>query len=541
MLPQLLSVDFARWQFGLTASFHFLFVPLTLGLTWILFTMECLYVKTGKQVYKDMVKFWGKLLGINFALGVLTGLTMEFEFGTNWAYYSQFVGDAFGTPLAIEGLVAFMLESTFIGIFFFGWDKLTKKQHLTATFCLAIGSTLSALMILIANGFMQHPIGALFNPLTMRMETTNLLEILTSTTAQIGFIHTILAGYATAAVFVVGISAFYLLHGRDIAFAKRSIAVGLGFGLVVTIMLLVMGDQNGLAVYREQPAKLAAIEGEWTTQKVPANFNLIAWPNQERQENLFEIQVPYLLGPLVTHSLDTPIYGLKAIMYDGYKNADGIEQPSYQERIIQGAKAYDALMKFRKDQSNTEALNTFKQYRSDLGFGMILLPYVGQGESLEQAIAHNPSILEKATRDSVPNSFSIYWGFRIMVGLGLLMLLMFVVGIFLLARNSLWQHRWVLRFMLYMIPAPWIAAIAGWFVTEHGRQPWTVYYMLPTSISASTLNTADVFTTMILFLLFDSVLFAVEIFLMFKFARLGPSAIHSGRYHFEKQQQNQKA
>ncbi|TNF65317.1 MAG: cytochrome BD oxidase subunit I [Gammaproteobacteria bacterium] len=541
MLPQLLSVDFARWQFGLTASFHFLFVPLTLGLTWILFTMECLYVKTGKQVYKDMVKFWGKLLGINFALGVLTGLTMEFEFGTNWAYYSQFVGDAFGTPLAIEGLVAFMLESTFIGIFFFGWDKLTKKQHLTATFCLAIGSTLSALMILIANGFMQHPIGALFNPLTMRMETTNLLEILTSTTAQIGFIHTILAGYATAAVFVVGISAFYLLHGRDIAFAKRSIAVGLGFGLVVTIMLLVMGDQNGLAVYREQPAKLAAIEGEWTTQKVPANFNLVAWPNQERQENLFEIQVPYLLGPLVTHSLDTPIYGLKAIMYDGYKNADGIEQPSYQERIIQGAKAYDALMKFRKDQSNTEALNTFKRYQSDLGFGMILLPYVGQGESLEQAIAHNPSILEKATRDSVPNSFSIYWGFRIMVGLGLLMLLMFVIGIFLLARNSLWQHRWVLRFMLYMIPAPWIAAIAGWFVTEHGRQPWTVYYMLPTSISSSTLNTADVFTTMILFLLFDSVLFAVEIFLMFKFARLGPSAIHSGRYHFEKQQQNLKA
>ncbi|MCF6766491.1 cytochrome ubiquinol oxidase subunit I [Thiotrichales bacterium 19S3-7] len=541
MLPQLLSVDFARWQFGLTASFHFLFVPLTLGLTWILFTMECLYVKTGKPIYKDMVRFWGKLLGINFALGVLTGLTMEFEFGTNWAYYSQFVGDAFGTPLAIEGLVAFMLESTFVGIFFFGWDKLSKKQHLIATFCLAIGSTLSALMILIANGFMQHPIGAVFNPLTMRMETTSLLDILTSTVAQIGFIHTILAGYATAAVFVVGISAFYLLHARDIAFAKRSMAVGLGFGLVVTIMLLVMGDQNGLAVYREQPAKLAAIEAEWTTQKIPANFNLIAWPNQQRQENVFELQIPDLLGPLVTHSLDTPIYGLKEIMYDGYKNADGVEQPSYQQRIINGAKAYDALMRFRKNESNRNALATFKRYQNDLGFGMILLPYVGQGASLEEAIIHNPSLLEKATRDSVPNSFSIFWGFRIMVGLGLLMLLMFVIGIFLLARNTLWQHRWILRFMLYMIPAPWIAAIAGWFVTEHGRQPWTVYYMLPTSISSSTLNTADVFTTMVLFLLFDSVLFAVEMFLMFKFARLGPSALHSGRYHFEKNQQNVKA
>ena len=211
MLPSVLSVDLARLQFGLAASYHFLFVPLTLGLAWILFTMELAYVRTGKQVYQDMTKFWGKLFGINFAMGVLTGLTLEFQFGTNWAYYSQYVGDIFGTPLAIEGLVAFMLESTFLGLFFFGWNKLSKKQHLTATFCLAIGSSLSALLILIANGYMQYPIGSHFNFETMRMETSSLLTLFLSPMAQVGFIHTVIAGFVTGSVFVLGISSFYLL------------------------------------------------------------------------------------------------------------------------------------------------------------------------------------------------------------------------------------------------------------------------------------------------------------------------------------------
>ena len=262
MLPSLFSVEMARLQFTFVAMFHFIFVPLTLGLTWVIFTMELMYVRTGKQVYKDMTKFWGKLLGINFAVGVLSGLTMEFTFGLNWAYYSQFVGDIFGTPLAIEGLVAFMLESAFVGIFFFGWNKLSKRQHLASTFCLAIGSSMSALLILVANGFMQVPTGGHFVWETMRMQTSSLYDLFMNPIAQIGFAHTVIAGYTTAAVFVIGISAFYLLKKRDVGFAKRSMAIGLGFGLVASLMVMFMGDQQGLNAYHNQPLKLAAIEAE---------------------------------------------------------------------------------------------------------------------------------------------------------------------------------------------------------------------------------------------------------------------------------------
>lgn len=293
MLPSMLSVELARWQFAFVAGFHFIFVPLTLGLTWIIFTMELMYVISGKEVYKRMTKFWGKLLGINFAVGVLSGLTMEFSFGLNWAYYSQFVGDIFGTPLAIEGLVAFMLESTFVGIFFLGWNKLSKKQHLCATFCLAIGSNLSALLILVANGFMQVPVGGEFVWQTMRMETTNLLDLFLNPIAQIGFAHTVIAGYTTSAIFVIGISAFFLLKKREIAFAKRSMAIGLGFGVIASLMVMFMGDQQGILAYKYQPMKLAAIEAEWDTQKPPANFNVVALPSQDNEKTicLFKFQV----------------------------------------------------------------------------------------------------------------------------------------------------------------------------------------------------------------------------------------------------------
>ena len=259
-LPTEMLVDLSRWQFALTAMYHFIMVPLTLGLSWILFIMESVYVMTGKQIYRDMTKFWGKLFGINFALGVTTGITMEFQFGTNWAYYSHYVGDIFGAPLAIEGLMAFFLESTFVGLFFFGWSRLSKQAHLLTTFLVALGSNLSALWILVANAWMQNPVGAEFNPVTMRMELTSFAELFFNPVAQVKFVHTVAAGYVTAAMFVLGVSSLYLLKGRDMAFARRSFAVAVGFGLASVCSVIVLGDESGYEVGQVQKVKLATME-----------------------------------------------------------------------------------------------------------------------------------------------------------------------------------------------------------------------------------------------------------------------------------------
>jgi cytochrome bd ubiquinol oxidase subunit I len=577
MLPTLMSVDFARWQFGLTASFHFLFVPLTLGLTWLLFTMELMYVRTGKQIYKDMTKFWGKLLGINFALGVITGLTMEFEFGTNWSYYSQSVGDVFGTPLAIEGLAAFMLESTFAGLFFFGWDKLSKRQHLTSTFCLAIGSSFSALLIIVANGYMQHPVGSEFIAATMRMETLSLYDVFMNPTAQSNFAHVAIAGYTTASIFVIGVSAFYLIKGRDIAFAKRSMGIGLGFGLIASFMVMYMGDVNGLDAYKVQPLKLAAIEAEWETSAPPAPFNAIAFPSQAQQKNFGAIEIPHFLGLLVTHSSETEIPGIKTILY-GKLNADGsrnpqvayytnlqgqtaeesptyiaanpdkfVAVPSATYMIEKGGLAYADLLKWREagrpgqTPSATEYSN-YAQYKQWLGFGeqlaqsaRIAYPEANMPMSAKIAqAANNPQLVYQTATNMVPDVASIFWSFRIMVAIGLFMFFMIAVGMVLLLKNTLWKFRLWMRVALYSIPLPFIACLAGWFVTEHGRQPWTVYNQLPTSISSSALTAADVATSMAIFVIIDMSLYAVMLFLMFKYSRLGPSSLGTGRYHFEK-------
>lgn len=245
-------VELSRLQFALTAMYHFLFVPLTLGLSFMLVIMETVYVMTDRPIWRDITRFWSKLFGINFVLGVATGLTMEFEFGTNWAYYSHYVGDVFGAPLAIEGLMAFFLEATFVGLMFFGWDKLTKRQHLFATFMVALGSNLSALWILIANGWMQNPVGADFNPATMRMEVIDFMAVIFNPVAQAKFVHTVSAGYVTASVFVLGVSAWYLLRGRHIGFAKRSFAVAAAFGLASSLSVVVLGDESGYALTENQ-------------------------------------------------------------------------------------------------------------------------------------------------------------------------------------------------------------------------------------------------------------------------------------------------
>ncbi len=465
-----------------------------------------------------MTRYWGKLFGINFAIGVLTGLTMEFQFGTNWAYYSQYVGDIFGTPLAIEGLVAFMLESTFIGLFFFGWDKLSKKQHVFSTFCLAIGSSLSALLILVANGYMQHPVGAHFNYANMRMETTNLLQLFLNPMAQIGFAHTILAGYVTGAVFVLGISAYFLLKGRDVEFAKRSFAIAAGFGLVTSIMLAYVGDANGVAVFKNQPEKLAAIEAEWTTQAAPASFNLIAWPDQAKQHNDFAVQIPGVLGLIVTHSKNQQIPGLQELANQN------------EVKVRDGMKALTALDQIRQGNNNPAVINTFNQYQSDLGYGMLL-------EQITPDVAHaTDAQIHQAAQNTIPQVFWVFWLFRVMIGVGVLMLLMFVVSFGISVFNKAQAPRWIYRWALYSIPLPIIACLCGWFVTENGRQPWTIYGVLPTNLSSSSLYSGDIIASFVTFMLLYTLLFIVEMYLMFKFARKGPSSIHTGRYHFEQLQ-----
>ncbi len=509
-------IELSRWQFAATALYHFLFVPLTLGLSWLLVIMETVYVMTGNEIYKDMTKFWGKLFGINFALGVTTGLTMEFEFGTNWSYYSHYVGDVFGAPLAIEGLMAFFLESTFVGLFFLGWDRLTKRQHLAVTFLMAIGSNLSALWILIANGWMQNPIGAVFSPETMRMEMTSFAEVFLNPVAQVKFVHTVAAGYVTASVFVMGISAWYILKRRDLAFARRSFAVAVGFGLASSLSVIVLGDESGYTLGDVQRVKLAAIEGEWKTEKAPAAFTLFGFPSQTERETHAAVKIPGALGLIATRSLDRPIKGLSDL------------EKEHELRIKSGQIAYEALIKIRGGDKSPETRAQFDAHSKDLGFGLLLKQFVADPAQA------TPEQIKAAAASTIPTVWPLFWSFRVMVGLGFVMLLMFVIGFYLNAAKRLEQHRWYLWLALLMIPAPWIASEAGWFVAEFGRQPWAIGEVLPTFLATSSLTSADLIFSLTGFLLFYTLLLVIELFLMVKFARIGPSTLGTGRYHFER-------
>ncbi|MGO3819902.1 MAG: cytochrome ubiquinol oxidase subunit I, partial [Vibrio casei] len=340
-------VDLSRLQFAMTAMYHFLFVPLTLGMAFLLAIMESVYVMTGKQIYKDMTKFWGKLFGINFALGVATGLTMEFQFGTNWSYYSHYVGDIFGAPLAIEALIAFFLESTMVGLFFFGWDRLSKRQHLTVTWLVAIGSNFSALWILIANGWMQNPVGSEFNFETMRMEMVSFSEVIFNPVAQVKFVHTVAAGYTCGAMFILGVSSYYLLKGRDIPFARRSFAIAASFGMAAILSVLVLGDESGYEVGEVQKVKLAAIESEWNTEPAPAAFTAFGLPNQETMNTDYAIKIPYAMGIIATRSLDKQVTGLKDL------------KAEQEERIRNGMIAYGLLEKLRAGDKSEANLTAF--------------------------------------------------------------------------------------------------------------------------------------------------------------------------------------
>jgi cytochrome d ubiquinol oxidase subunit I len=508
-------VDLSRLQFAVTALYHFLFVPLTLGLVWMLVIMESVYVITRKQIYQDMTRFWGKLFGINFALGVTTGITMEFQFGTNWAYYSHYVGDIFGAPLAIEGLMAFFLESTFIGLFFFGWDRLSRVKHLMVTILMAVGSNLSALWILIANGWMQDPVGAHFNYRTMRMELSSFTDIIFNPTAQAKFVHTVSAGYVTASCFVLGISAWYMLRGRDIAFARRSFRIAAAFGFAAALSVIVLGDESGYTVSESQQTKMAAIEAIWNTEPAPAGLAVFALPDQEARTNHYELKIPYLMGLIGTRSTTREIPGINQIVV---KN---------RARIVDGQLAVKALEALRKDPENPALQANFAAHEANLGFGLLLKKYV---VDVSQA---TPAMIDQAAWSTIPKVAPLFWGFRLMVGLGVSFLALFSVALLFSLKNTFAEKRWLLRWALLWIPLPWIACELGWFVAEYGRQPWTIYGLLPTHLSTSSLTAASVAGSLTGFVLLYTGLLVVEMFLMVKYARLGPSSLGKGRYHFE--------
>jgi cytochrome d ubiquinol oxidase subunit I len=514
-MPSVDVVELSRLQFAATALYHFLFVPLTLGLSWILVIMESVYVMTGKEIYRDMTKFWGKLFGINFAMGVTTGITMEFQFGTNWAYYSHYVGDIFGAPLALEGLMAFFLESTFVGLFFFGWKRLSKVGHLTVTFLVALGTNLSALWILIANAWMQNPVGAEFNPDTMRMELTSFSDLIFNPVAGVKFVHTVAAGYVTASMFVLGISSWYLLRGRDPSFAVRSFAVAAGFGLASALSVIVLGDESGYTAGETQRVKIAAIEAEWETEPPPAAFTAFGFPDQEAEKTHFAVKIPWLLGLIATRSLDTKVIGIKDL------------KKEHETRIYKGMEAWAALSKIRAGDRAPEAMAAFNRVKADLGYGLLLRKYT------PAVVDATPEQIRAAVDETIPNVAAMFWSFRIMVGLGLWFLFVFGAAFYVLAQRRLADNRWVMHVALWSIPLPWVAAELGWIVAEYGRQPWSISEVLPTHLGVSSVTTGHLWFSLSGFLFFYTALLVIELFLMFKYARLGPSSLHTGRYHFE--------
>ncbi len=486
-----LLVELSRLQFALTAMYHFLFVPLTLGLSVLVAMMETVYVMTGRTIWRDMTKFWGLLFGINFALGVATGLTMEFEFGMNWAFYSHYVGDIFGAPLAIEGLMAFFLEATFVGLFFFGWDRLSPRAHLAVTWMVALGSNLSALWILIANGWMQNPVGAVFNPDTMRMEVTDFVAVLFNPTAQAKFVHTVSAGYVCGAAFVLGISAFYILRGRHIELAKRSFVIAAAFGVAAASSVIVLGDESGYTITDNQKMKLAALEAMWRTEPAPASFTAFGIPDMQAHATHYAIEIPWVMGLIGTRSIDQQIPGI----FDLVKTAEG--------RIRNGLVAYDALEKLKKNHADAEARGVFDKTRGDLGFALLLKRFVEnpcRRRRSKSTMPRGQPYPAFPTFSSASASWCVF---------GFVLLAVFLISLWYTMREAE-APRWLFRLALFAFPLPWLAAELGWFVAEFGRQPWIIDGVLPTFLATSELGVVDLILTIVGFTAVYGVLAVIE-------------------------------
>ena len=501
-------VDLSRLQFALTALYHFLFVPLTLGLSFMLVIMESVYVMTNRPIWRVITRFWGRLFGINFVLGVATGLTMEFQFGTNWSYFSHYVGDIFGAPLAIEGLMAFFLEATMVGVMFFGWDRLSKLGHLIVTFLVALGTNLSALWILIANGWMQNPVGAEFNPDTMRMEVTDFGQVLFNPIAQAKFVHTVSAGYVIASVFVLGISAFYLLKGRWVNVARRSMTVAAAFGLASSFSVVVLGDESGYALTDNQKMKLAAIEAAWHTAPAPAGITLIGMPDTVARTTRYSVEVPWVLGLIATRSLDKEVTGMSELVLKA------------QDRITSGVIAYDAVQKLKANPVDMGARAQFEAHKRDLGYALLLKAHVDDPRKA------SPQLIAATAWDTVPSVPLMFWSFRIMAAIGFAMIALFATAFVLCSLRLHTQTRWFLKLCVAAIPLPWIAVELGWIVAEIGRQPWAIEGVLPTFLANSSLTRAALWTTIIGFTALYGTLAVIEVRLMLASIRKGPFDHH---------------
>ena len=504
-----LLVELSRLQFALTAMYHFLFVPLTLGLSILLAMMETVYVMTGRTIWRDMTKFWGLLFGINFVLGVATGITMEFEFGMNWAYYSHYVGDVFGAPLAIEGLMAFFLEATFVGIFFFGWGKMSPRAHLAVTWLMALGTNLSALWILIANGWMQHPVGAVFNPDTMRMEVSDFAAVLLNPTAQAKFVHTVSAGYVCGAAFVLGVSAFYILRGRHIDLAKRSFVIASAFGVAAALSVIVLGDESGYTITDNQKMKLAAIEAMWQTEPAPASFTAFGLPDMQEHATNYAIRIPWVIGLIGTRSIDEQIPGILDLVQ------------SSKAHIQNGLTAYAALQKLKTNHADIIARGAFDDARKDLGYALLLKQYV------DDPLQATPQQIQDAAWSTVPSVPSLFFTFRFMVLFGFILLAVFLISLWYTMREAE-APRWLFRMALVALPLPWLGAELGWFVAEFGRQPWIIDGVLPTFLATSELSVFDLAITIVGFTLVYAILAVIEVRLMLQAIKKGPDAFIAG-------------
>jgi len=501
-----LLIDYSRAQFALTALYHWIFVPLTLGLTFIIAIMETIYVQTMDEKWKQITKYWMGLLAINFAIGLATGIIMEFEFGTNWSNYSWIVGDIFGAPLAIEGLMAFFMESTFFAVMFFGWNKVSKQAHLTSTWLVAIGSNLSALWILIANGWMQHPVGMKFNPDSARNEMENFYEVIFNPNAVSKFLHTISSGYVLASLFVISISAWYLLKKRDVAFAKKSIVVAASFGLITSLLMLTTGDESAHQVALNQPMKLAAMEGLYKGEDRAGivAFGLLESEKEigdEKEPFKFMFEIPGALSFLGYHDINAFVPGIDDLVF-GNKEHNLL---SVKEKMIIGKQAVQALSDYKKykKEGNTlameKALKTFRATSHYMGYGYLKKP-----------------------EDAVPDVALTFYSFHIMVAAGSWFLVLFTLILYFSMKNELTQKKWLLRLGLITLPLGYAAQECGWIVAEVGRQPWAIQDLLPVGMATSNVGSTSVMITFWLFGVLFTALLIAEVKIMLKQISIGP-------------------
>ena len=489
-------IDWSRAQFALTAMYHWLFVPLTLGLAMIMGIMETVYYKTGSVFWKNVTQFWQKIFGINFAVGIATGIILEFEFGTNWSNYSMFVGDIFGAPLAIEGILAFFMESTFVAVMYFGWNKVSKKFHLASTWLTGVGATISAWWILVANSWMQYPVGMQFNPDTVRNEMVDFFAVAFSPMAVVKFFHTVMSGWVLGAIFVVGVSSWYLLKKRHVEFAKASIKIGATFGIVASLIVALTGDISGVQIAKLQPMKMAAAEG------LEDGGNGVSFTVVD------DIKIPKMLSILATHDIDGYVPGINNLLNGGYKLANGETALSAEEKIERGKKAIVALANYRKAVKENDAAAK-ADAKKILDENM---PYFGYGYI-------------KDPKSLVPPVGLTFWSFRIMVGLGGFFILLFIVVWWYHRKNKYQNMPWLQKVALWTIPLGYIACQAGWIVAEVGRQPWAIQDMLPVNAAISKLQTGSVQLTFFIFLILFTIMLIAEICIMVKSIKKGPEEI----------------